>query len=175
MTDNKIIFQAAYNPIVKTYIFLYVFFILLVTIIGIPIALLWVLGLGQWYSNQFYQKLYCVLTDKHLQFRMGILFTIDKTIPVENIQDLTFIEGPVLRYFNLSLLRVETAGQAHAQGNQMSLVGIVDAHNFRQMVLEQREVARTRIAHESNPEIAILLKRIADGIDRIEKLIQQKK
>ena len=40
------------------------------------------------------------------KFRKGILFRVEKTIPLENIQDVTFIEGPILRLYHLSILRV---------------------------------------------------------------------
>jgi len=171
MAENEpILIKAEFNPIVKTYIMLYVFGILLVTVVGIPFAIVWICGLGQWYSRHYYDKLYCVLTEKHLRFRMGILFTIDKTIPLENIQDLTFYEGPVLRHFNLAMLKVETAGQGDHSGNQMKLVGVVDAHLFRSRVLDQRELVKKGLVNvnpEGNEQTE-LLKKIASTLEKIE-------
>ena len=171
MTENEpILIKAEFNPIVKTYIMLYVFGILLVTFVGIPFAIVWICGLGQWYSRHYYDKLYCVLTEKHLRFRMGILFTIDKTIPLENIQDLTFYEGPVLRHFNLAMLKVETAGQGDHSGNQMKLVGVVDAHVFRSRVLGQREKVKKGLVDRdpAGNEQTELLKKIAATLEKIE-------
>jgi putative membrane protein len=171
MTENEpIIIKAEFNPIVKTYILLYVCGILLVTIVGIPLAIVWLCGVGQWYSRHYYDKLYCVLTEKHLRFRMGILFTIDKTIPLENIQDLTFYEGPVLKHYNLAMLKVETAGQAEHSGNHMKLVGVVDAHVFRATVLDQRELVKKGMTgnNASSNDQTELLKRIAESLDKIE-------
>jgi len=82
------------------------------------------------------------LDDRHLNFRKGILFQVEKTIPLENIQDVTFIEGPLLRRFDLSILRIETAGQSPGQAHNMQLVGIVDAHRFREEILRRREASR---------------------------------
>lgn len=171
MTENEpILIKAEFNPIVKTYIFLYVLGVLIMTIIGIPLAIAWLCGWGQWFSRNFYEKLYCVLTEKHLRFRMGILFTIDKTIPLENIQDLTFYEGPVLRHFNLAMLKVETAGQGDKTGNHMKLVGVVDAHVFRAAVLDQRELVKRGMAsgNSAGNEQTELLKRIAATLEKIE-------
>ncbi len=171
MTENEpILIKAEFNPIVKTYIMLYVFGFLVITIIGIPLAIIWLCGVGQWYSKHFYDKLYCVLTEKHLRFRMGILFTIDKTIPLENIQDLTFYEGPVLKHYNLAMLKVETAGQADKSGNHMKLVGVVDAHLFRSTVLDQRERVKKGMTgnNPSGNEQTELLKKIASTLERIE-------
>ncbi len=168
--DEPIIIKAEFNPIVQTYIFFYVFFIMFVTVVGIPLAIAWVCGWGQWYSRRFYEKLYCVLTERHLRFRMGILFTIDKTIPLENIQDLTFYEGPVLRHFNLAMLKVETAGQADKSGNHMKLVGVVDAHVFRSTVLKQRELVKKGLTSGSKAgdEQTELLRKIASSLEKIE-------
>lgn len=71
---------------------------------------------------------------------------VEKTIPLENIQDVTFIEGPLLRRFNLSVLRFETAGQSANQGSEMKLVGVIDAALLRQRILAQRDVLRQRHA-----------------------------
>ncbi len=171
MEDNEqVIIKAEFNPIVKTYIMLYIFGFLVITIIGIPLAIVWLCGVGQWYSRHYFDKLYCVLTEKHLRFRMGILFTIDKTIPLENIQDLTFYEGPVLKHYNLAMLKVETAGQAQHSGNHMKLVGVIDAHIFRSTVLEQREKVKMNLAGrtENKNEQTELLKKIAASLDKIE-------
>lgn len=171
MTENEpIIIKAEFNPIVRTYIMLYVFGFLVITIIGIPLAIIWLCGAGQWYSQHYYDKLYCVLTEKHLRLRMGILFTIDKTIPLENIQDLTFYEGPVLKHYNLAMLKVETAGQADKSGNHMKLVGVVDAHIFRATVLDQREKVKMNLTgnSEDKNEQTELLKKIAASLEKIE-------
>ena len=170
MTENEpIIIKAEFNTIVRTYIMLYVFGFLVITIIGIPLAIIWLCGVGQWYSQHYYDKLYCVLTEKHLRLRMGILFTIDKTIPLENIQDLTFYEGPVLKHYNLAMLKVETAGQADKSGNHMKLVGVVDAHIFRATVLDQREKVKMNLTgnSENKNEQTELLKKIAASLDKI--------
>lgn len=165
--ENKIIHKAEFNELVKTYILLYVFFILLITVIGIPLAIIWICGVGQWYSKHYFAKLDCVLTEHHLSFRKGILFQFEKTIPLENIQDLSFIEGPFLKRFNLAILRVETAGSGHKYANQMSLVGIIGAQEFRTKVLEQkRNLAVTNSNSQTTEE---LLNEIKQILLRIEK------
>lgn len=172
MNDNeKVLIQAEFNPIVRAYILLYIFGIMAVTVVGIPLAVIWICGLGQWYSRHFYDKLFCVLTEKHIRFRMGVLFTVDKTIPLENIQDLTFYEGPVLRHFNLAMLKVETAGQGHHSGNEMKLVGIVDAHLFRKRVLEQREAVKLKLSANASGDDKhiMLLEKMAASLENIEK------
>lgn len=140
--DGQPILRASFNPLIRPYLVLYVAFVLCLTIVGIPFALLWVLGLGQWWSHHYFEKLECELSAEALRFRKGILFQVEKTIPLENIQDVTFIEGPLLRSFHLSVLKFETAGQSAGQAHDMRLIGIVDADAFRQQILRYREAAR---------------------------------
>ena len=140
MDNNEIISKATFNPKVKTYIFLVVLFYLIVSFIGWVLVPFWIFGLGQWLSNKFFNTLKCELTQKQLKFSKGLILHIEKTIPLENIQDLSFIGGPVLRYFGLTLIRVETAGGGGAHStNMMSIPGINDAENFKMMILSQRE------------------------------------
>jgi len=172
--NEKILINAEFNPIVKTYILLYVFSFLCVIIVGLPLAIIWICGVGQWYSRHFYDKLYCVLTEKHLRFRMGILITIDKTIPLENIQDLTFYEGPLLKHFNLAMLKVETAGQSQHSGNQMKLVGIIDAHVFRNTVLVQREIVKLNLSRSPDDGAQTqVLEKISATLERIEQNLKK--
>jgi len=40
------------------------------------------------------------------QFKKGMMFRVEKTIPLENIQDLTFLDNPFLRWFDLRCDRI---------------------------------------------------------------------
>lgn len=140
MTEEIILNKATFNPKVKTYIFFVVLFTLIMSFIGWPLVPFWILGLGQWLSGKFFKTLSCQLTNKNLKFSKGMIVHVEKTIPLENLQDLSFIGGPILRYFGLTLIKVETAGGggAHNQ-NMMSMVGINDAEKFKIAILNQRE------------------------------------
>ena len=107
--------RAAFNPLLRPYFVVYGAGVLAVTIVGIPLALIWLCGVGAWWARHYFDRLECELGETALRFRKGILVQVEKTIPLENIQDVTFIEGPLLRRFNLSVLRFETAGQSPNQ------------------------------------------------------------
>lgn len=163
---------AVFNTLVRPYLVLKVGIIMVITIIGIPIALIWFLGVGQWWSRHYYKKLFCEIDDKRLRFRKGIFLQIEKTIPLENIQDVTFIEGPILRKFNLSILKFETAGQSTGQAHDMHLVGIVDAHEFRDMILTQRDVLKRSLSGSSGSSSDDAhLSQINEKMDRIIQLL----
>lgn len=145
--------HAKFNPLIRPYLVLQIGFFLIMTIVGIPLALIWFLGVGQWWARHYFAKLDCHLDEKKLRYRKGILVTVEKTIPLENIQDVTFIEGPILRHFHLSTLKFETAGSGAGQANDMRLTGIIDADDFRNRILEARDALKQR-GRAPSPEAA---------------------
>ena len=80
------------------------------------------------------------------------MFKVEKTIPLENIQDLTFLENPLLKVFNLRILKIETAGQSNPQGSDMKLIGILDTLEFKNKVLRQRELLSTEALSSSKTD-----------------------
>lgn len=173
--DSIIVQEAEFNPRIKQYIFWYVALIMLATLVGIPLLLIWMTGFGQYICAKYYDHLKCSLTAHHLEFKKGAWFKVEKTIPLENIQDLTFIDNPLLRYFDLRMLKIETAGQSNPAGSDMTLVGIIGAHEFKQKVLKLREEfskyryssSAKESASEKDPEIE-LLKEIRDLLKEIK-------
>jgi membrane protein YdbS with pleckstrin-like domain len=145
---------AQFNPLYRPYLVLVGAITLAVTVIGIPLAIIWVLGVGQWWARHYFDKLECELNDRTVRFRKGIIFQVERTIPLENIQDVTFIEGPLLRQFHLATLKFETAGQSVGQAHDMSLVGIIDAHAFRDRILSARDALRQRHSPAAQPAAA---------------------
>lgn len=137
--SEAILTKADFNPRIRHYYFATVSLILLVSVVTIPLLLFWALGWGQWVCRKRYQSLQCQLTARHLQFAKGHFFKTEKTIPLENIQDLTFIDNPILRWFDLRILKVETAGNSASSGADMQLVGIVDAVGFKEQIMDARE------------------------------------
>jgi len=140
MEKDQIIEKAVFSLKIKTYILMVVSFFLLISIVGIPILIIWLLGLGQYYSSRYYENLKCRLTPQHLVFSKGAFFRVEKTIPLENIQDLTFLENPILNLLDLRILKIETAGSSNPHGSDMKLIGINQAEKFKQMVLDQRQL-----------------------------------
>ncbi len=138
--NNPIIRKAIFSNKVKTYIFIIVLFYLFISVIGILLIPFWVLGLGQWISGLFFKTLKCELSSKNLYFSKGIILHIEKTIPLENIQDVSFFGGPVLRALGLTFIKVETAGSGGSHhSNMMSIPGVEDAEEFKDLILLQRE------------------------------------
>ena len=127
---------------IKPFLVIKIGLVMMSTIVGIPLALVWFLGVGRWWARHYFDKLECQLDGRTLRYRKGILVTTEKTIPLENIQDVTFVEGPILRRFHLSTLKFETAGHSVGQASDMHLTGIIDAQDFRNRIVAAREALK---------------------------------
>jgi uncharacterized membrane protein YdbT with pleckstrin-like domain len=168
--------KAEFDPKLKAYTYYGTALILTITIVGILILPFWLI-FGRIYVNRYYDNLHCELTSRALHFKKGIWFQTERTIPLDKIQDLTFQEGPVLRYLGLSKLMIETAGQSAQGMADMSLTGIIGSRDFRELVLEQRDdITDKRSYHDSgdrgNSEEN--LAEILHGIHQTLKSIDQK-
>ncbi len=171
--------RAQFNPLIRPYLVLYVSLFLILPVVTIPLAIIWFLGVGQWWARHYFDKLECELSERSLRFRKGIIFQVEKTIPLENIQDVTFIEGPLLRRFALSVLKFETAGQSRqGQANAMQLIGIVDALQFRNQILLRRDLLKDRGAQTPvmpSDGIAASVQAIEAKLDEIITLMRARR
>src|SRR6056297_2753263 len=173
-SKSQRMFEAQFEPRIKTYIHASVILTMAITIFGIVLIPVWLI-FGSIYLNRYFDNLYCELTTRALHFKEGVLFTTERTIPLDKIQDLTFKEGPLLRYFGLSSLMIETAGNSAANMTDMKLLGIIDAAHFRQKVIEQRdEITFNRQGSDDDQTstkdhpLIPLLREISDTLKRIE-------
>ena len=72
---------------------------------------------------------------------MGVYFRKESTIPLDRITDIKLYDDPLMRFYGLRAIRVETAGQSGANASsEGNLIGIVDAVEFRDAILRQREL-----------------------------------
>ncbi len=166
----RVLKKACFNPDIKRYVLIYGVLILCLTIVGIPLLLFW-LPIAPYFIRKYFDRLECELTTRSLRFQKGYIFQTEKTIPLDKIQDLTFKEGPLLKAFGLSVLKIETAGSSAQQGSDLTLIGIVDAAEFRSRVLEQRDIVTDNISAGSGENEGTLevLKEIRDSLQRLEQ------
>lgn len=173
MSPDHATVRAQFNPLIKPFLVVKIGFTMVCTVIGIPLAIVWFLGVGRWWAQHYFDRLECQLGERSIRFRKGILVTTEKTIPLENIQDVTFVEGPILRRFNLSTLKFETAGHSAGQASDMQLTGIIDAQAFRAQILQAREALRHAPAPDENDAQLRVLRSIEAKLADIAALLEK--
>lgn len=179
MEKNEIIKSAHFNTILKTYMFLIVVWWSIVSLVGIVFIPFWLL-IGWYFCRRYYTSLECTLTEKTVEIKKGVLFHVEKTIPLDRIQDLTLRDGPLLRALNLCMVEIETAGQSNPQGSDAKIIGIDDAKEFRNSVLKQRDILKQKTrafsagehVSESTQSESVLYE-IRDTLIKIEEHLKQ--
>ena len=177
MQDETIIREASFDPKVKTYWLVSGAIPFAITIIGIPLLLIW-FPLGYLFTGRYLDRMACTLTNKALKVRKGVFVRTEKTIPLEKITDMGMVEGPLMRAYGVQRLSVETAGQSGA-GALVSLTGIVEAEDFRETVLAQRDrmadqkkVGDSGEAGAAAAPTGDALAELRDSVLRIEGLLE---
>lgn len=113
------------------------FFISVVGILLIPFW--WMFSF--WYGAEYMRRVSARLTTNALEVKKGVFFRKESTIPLNRITDLRLHDGPLMRHYGLRGLKVETAGSGGGQyaSSEGDLIGVIDAEEFRNAVLEQRQ------------------------------------
>ena len=120
------------------------------------------------------------VTTQAVEIRKGVFFRKEATIPLNRITDVRLHDDPLMRYFGLRGLRVETAGQSGPQaGSEGDLVGVVDAVEMRNAILLQRQQVLDAPGESTAPKAAPegsahVLTEIRDILARIEERLQSR-
>lgn len=142
MTDETLL-RARFHPRLPLYLVLVPSLVMILTVVGIPLLLVWV-PIGILWARKFVDRLTCRVTAETLEIGKGVLFRKELTIPLDRLQEISLSEGPLQRYLGISALSFETAGGASStQASDLNLPGILHARQFRAGVLAQRDRVRT--------------------------------
>lgn len=178
-TQERVVWEAEFNDSVTTYWLINGAIICVVTVVGILFLPFWYF-LGKWLTRKYLASHKCTLTNRSLKVSKGILTQIEKTVPLDRITDMGIVQGPIMRYFDIEALSVETAGQSTA-ASLVLLAGIKDGRKFRDAVLNQRDLVVGTSEEQSRRSTADvgtsgsggeeleILREIRDAVIRIEK------
>lgn len=173
---GDVIAEAEFDSRVVSWIRLTVAGIMFITVVGIPFIIFWWL-FSFWYGPEYMRRVSAKLTTNALEINTGVFFRKESTVPLNRITDLRLHDGPVMRYFGLRGLKVETAGASGMDsGSEGNLIGVVGAESFRDAVLAQRQnvidaESSGRPAATSTPaqqSSEVVLTEIRDILARIE-------
>jgi len=132
-----------------------------------------------------YDMRYYIVTNRALRVRQGAVIVKEMTITHANVQNMRVVQGPLLRFFGIWNLKVDTAGGGGSSGphgesdsssHSIQMAGIENAHEVRDVILSHLrrhgggtglgdldEAAPRRLA---SPELVAALSEVRDaGVD----------
>ena len=178
MRDEKVLLEAQFDSAVRYYV-ISITLVLALTVVGIPFMIIFV-PLVYILRSIEYKHIRCTLYERTLRVNRGVLNKTEKTVPLDKITDLGITQGPIMRYCGVEAISVETAGQSSGMGGALvMLVGVRNAKDFRDAVLDQRDRLDERkpAKQESTTDKPVagsteILSEIRDTLVRIERKLE---
>ncbi|MBQ4834354.1 PH domain-containing protein [Pseudoalteromonas sp. MMG010] len=136
--STQVLASAAFDLKVKNYWMTLGVLCCLLSFVAIPLIpfiliIIWLLG------GKVLSAMSAKLLPRKLIVKRGVIFKEEKSIPLDKVTDVGLSQGPLMRLFGLYRLSFETAGQS-GNGALVSLLGVVNASDFREAVLAQKEL-----------------------------------
>ena len=138
-SGSKVIMEGQFDRRYIGYYRIWVSMFLVITVVGILFIPFWLI-FSLWYGPESIRRLSVRLTPTTLEIGKGVYFRKEITIPLNRITDVRLHDNPIMRSLGIRGLKVETAGQAgQGSGTEGDLIGLIDAVEFRDAILRERE------------------------------------
>jgi len=132
-------------------------FLLILSMLGSPVILARIVNEGDYFAFIYvgiiptlvyyftFAGWLCSRQAKNLRYRLdgnvlraegGVFFLFRKSIPLERITDVALVQGPLLRFFGIWAMRIQTAGSAQCEA---TLYGVCEPEKVRELILSQRQ------------------------------------
>ena len=112
--------------------------------LGILLAAIYAYTFGRRLTQQQAAALRYCFDRSTLRVESGVYFLKRKTIPLDHITDVALVQGPVLRWFGLWALQVQTAGKGGQAYPEATLWGLAEPEAAREQLIHLRDEAVRR-------------------------------
>ncbi|MBN1166766.1 MAG: PH domain-containing protein [Methanospirillaceae archaeon] len=94
----------------------------------------------------YYASVLYILTDNEMNWARGVLWKQTGIVPYNRITNVDIVQGPLMRIFHLSNLRIQTAGYSGNQMAEIRIQGILEPKPLRDCIM--------RFVHAGSPVAA---------------------
>lgn len=126
----------------------------------------------------YYKSVVYHLNDTEMTWKRGVFFRKTGIVPYNRITNVDIVQGPVMRLFGISHLKIETAGGGASKSSaDIQLEGISDPEPLRQLIMDfvrgqKPAAAATGTEYKSqNADLQALLEEVA----AIRRLLEERK
>jgi len=127
------------TPIVVLFILLFIVFPLaMFGIYGLVAGLVILIVAGGFtllWARLYFDTVVYNLNETEIAWRRGVWFRQTGIVPYNRITNVDILQGPVMRYFGISDLRIQTAGYSAKATAEIRLNGIADPAPLRDMIM----------------------------------------
>jgi len=149
-------------------------------------CLVMLFAVAGWYLfwvGKYYQTIFFELKDDEVTWKRGVWFRKTGIVPYDRITNIDIYQGPLMRHFGFSSIKLQTAGYSAQARSEITLEGIAAAEELRETIMslirESRRVSgssdatgslsRPHAPPQSEPVLLGELRAIRLLLERIEK------
>ncbi|WOF15304.1 PH domain-containing protein [Methanoplanus sp. FWC-SCC4] len=107
---------------------LVIVYLAIITIIPLIIIPIW--------NVLYYRSIVYHLNPTEMTWKHGVWFRKTGIVPYNRITNVDIVQGPVMRMFKISTLRIQTAGYSGQNTAEIRIQGIEDAEPLREMIMD---------------------------------------
>ena len=96
------------------------------------------------WARLYYDSMWYELRDDEMSWRRGVWFRKTGIVPYNRITNLDIRQGPVMRFFGISTLSIQTAGYSGQAIPEIKIEGVEHAEELREFV---RSMVRGTTSH----------------------------
>lgn len=108
---------------------------------GLVLALIYAVTFGPWLSRAQAAAQRYWLEGFTLRIDAGVFFLKRKSIPLDRVTDVVLNQGPLLRFFNIWRLDIQTAGTGTQGTAEGYLYGVLNPESVRDRLIAARDKA----------------------------------
>jgi membrane protein YdbS with pleckstrin-like domain len=147
-------------------------------LITIPIIAILVFTL--YWLPLYYRSIRYELTQTEITWRRGVWFRQNAIVPYSRITNVDIVQGPVMRLFGISSLRIQTAGYSAQPNAELRLDGITDPETLRELIMGfvrsgpgiATESGGAEIQQSSHDPLLEEIRQIRTTLERIDQKIR---
>ncbi len=102
--------------------------IALPTIVAIVFAFYWI--------PRYYESIVYRLTVTEITWQRGVWFQQTGIVPYNRITNVDIVQGPLMRFFSFSAVRVQTAGYSAQARAEIVLDGVADPRDLQEKIMD---------------------------------------
>lgn len=88
------------------------------------------------WNSLYYKSVVYNLNGTEMTWKRGVWFRQTGIVPYNRITNVDIVQGPLMRIFNISSLRIQTAGYSAQKLAEISIIGIEEPEPLRGMIMD---------------------------------------
>jgi len=139
--------------------------------LGLTIPLLAIIIFVAWWIPLYCESITYRLTPTEITWERGVWFRQTGIVPYNRITNVDISQGPLMRFFSFSAVRVQTAGYSAQARAEIVLTGIADPKDLQETIMGLVRKAGS-IATEGEPERVADLGAVVAELRAIRNLLE---